>query len=238
MTSHRSFSIPALAWLSLQFLLPAGLAAQEAGKKIRLAACATDIVADLQTLHLASGGNHAAKTATWLDIPLNVFTLSQPIEYEGPRTLNFLAAATADAKPVASIELPGDARSYMLVFVPNVESSGYRVIPIVEADFPYGSYFLVNCSMFPVAVNIANQKKVLPPGGRANFAGANGQPQDVRIHASIHEQARLVRSTSWQLNANQREVVLFYNQPGSDQVRSKHFMAIRAAETSPKNPSP
>ncbi len=224
--------------MSLQLLPPAGLSAQEAGKKIRFAACATDIVAELQTLHLASGGNSAAKAATWLDIPLNVFTLSQPIEYEGPRTLNFLAAATAEAKPVASIELPGDARSYLLVFVPNAESSGYRVLPIVDADIPYGSYFLVNCSMFQVAVNIDNQKKVLPPGGKASFAGANGQPQDVRIHASIHEQARLLRSTRWQLDANQREVVLFYGQPGSDLVRSKHFMAMRATETSPKRTSP
>jgi len=224
--------------MALQLLLPAGLSAQEAGQKIHIAACATEIVAELQTLHLASGGNKAAKAATWLDIPLNVFTLSQPIEYEGPRTLNFLATATAEAKPVASIELPGDARSYLLVFVPNEESSGYRVLPIVDADFPYGSYFLVNCSLFPVAVNIANQKKVLPPGGKANFAGANGQPQDVRIQASIHEQARLLRSTSWQLAANQREVVLFYGQPGSDLVRCKHFIAMRATEVSPHKSSP
>lgn len=219
--------------MSLQLVLPAGLSAQEAGQKIRIAVCATDIVAALPTLHLASGGNNAAKTPTWLDIPLNVFTLSQPIEYEGARTLNFLAATTAEAKPVASIDLPGDAMSYLLVFVPNAESNGYRVLPIVDADFPYGSYFLVNCSAFQVAVNIASQKKILPPGGKATLAGANGQPQDVLIHASIHEQARLVRSTSWQLAANQREVVLFYKPPGSDLVRSKHFMALRATQKSP-----
>jgi hypothetical protein len=40
------------------------------------------------------------------------------------------------------------------------------------------------------------------------------------------------------LDANQREVVLFYGQPGSDLVRSKHFMAMRATETSPKKTSP
>ncbi len=233
MSFLKFFPLPVLMGLSLVLLMPAGLTAQEANKKISITVCATDIVGDLNTLHLASGGKPAAKTFKWLDIPLNVFTVSQPIEVTGPRTLNFLATATPDSPPVASIGLPGDASSYLLVFVPNSDSNGYRIIPIAEHDFPYGSYFLVNCSKVRLAVNIADQKKLLKSGEQANVPGANGKSQDVSIHASIHDEVRLIRSTRWQLDENQREVVLFYSQPGTDVVRSKHIMAMRAADAKP-----
>ncbi|MCX6875004.1 MAG: hypothetical protein NTW21_14525 [Verrucomicrobia bacterium] len=233
MSFPKYFPLPALAWLSLGLLVPAGLFAQEANKKIRICVCAVDIAGDLSTLHLASGGKPAAKTVKWLDIPLNVFTVSQPIEVEGPRMLNFLAAATPDTQPVASVRLPGDASSYLLVFVPNKEANGYRVIPIADHAFPYGSFFLVNCSKTRLAVNIAEQKRLLKPGEQANVPGANGKSQDVSIHASINDQVRLIRSTRWQLDDNQREVVLFYDQPGTDLVRSKHIVATRATEPKP-----
>jgi hypothetical protein len=228
-----SSPIPVLACLALQLLLPAGLSAQQANEKISILVCAAEIVGEFHTLHLATGGKPGTKAAKWLDIPLNVFTVSQAIEYEGPRTLDFLASSTADAKPVAKTELPGNAKSYLLVFLPNKESNGYRVLPIVDSDFPYGSYLLLNCSTFPVAVDIANQKKVLQPGMRTNVPGANGRSQDVNIYASIHDQIRLIRSTCWQLDANQREFVMFYSQPGTDLVRSKHIMTMRAEGAEP-----
>ncbi len=234
MSFLQYFQLSVLVGLSLVVYMPAGLCAQEANKKISITVCATDIVGDLNTLHLASGGKPAAKTLKWLDIPLNVFTVSQPIEVIGPRTLNFLAAATLDSPPVASTAIPGDATSYLLVFVPNKDANGYRIIPIAEPDFPYGSYFLVNCSKVRLAVSIGDQKKLLKPGEQANVAGANGKSQDVNIHASIHDEVRLIRSTRWQLDENQREVVLFYSQTDSDLVGSKHIMAMRAADGKPE----
>jgi len=229
--SFLKFSrLPVLVGLSLGLYMPAGLRAQESIKTICITVCATDIVGDLNTLHLASGGKPAAKTIKWLDIPLNVFTVSQPIEVTGPRTLNFLATATPDSQPVASIALPGDAISYLLVFVPNKDANGYRIIPIVEHDFPYGSYFLLNCSKVRLAVSIADQKKLLKPGEHVNVPGANGKSQDVSIHASINDEVRLIRSTRWQLDENQREVILFYSQAGTDLVNSKHIMAMRSAD--------
>jgi hypothetical protein len=51
----------------------------------------------------------------------------------------------------------------------------------------------------------------------------------VKIHASINNAARLIKSTSWRLDADQRELVFFYQAPGSATVLSKHLMSNKVA---------
>lgn len=198
--------------------------------KRSFAACAIALNDDISELYLPLGPTSVEGESEWLKVPLNELTVGAPLEYHGPANLRFFANPAADAKPVATINLAASTSSMLLVFLPNPVGDGYRIIAIADSDFPFGSYYFQNLSPHPVAVDLDGKKHLLDPGKSAVEPASPDDDQEVRIHASIQGKTRLIKSTSWRLDAEQRELVFFHTPPGSGRVATKHILSIRPAQ--------
>jgi hypothetical protein len=195
--------------------------------KLSFSACAVAIVDDSSELNLPLSTSSDGRVTEWLKVPLNELTVGEPLQYRGPAAMRFYAKPDADAKPIASINLSTNSSSVLLVFLPNPAGDGYRIIPVADSTFPYGSYYFQNLSANPVAIDLGGNKHVLKPGESAIQSTRPGEDEEVRIHASIRGNARLIKSTSWRLDATQRELVFFYTRPGTEMVTTKHVMSIK-----------
>jgi hypothetical protein len=232
--------IPALPDLRLQLAQLMGayflalslpLAAQQAGDgiKLRFSVCAVALSGELSELHLPLAKATGAKPTAWLKVPLNETTVGAPMEYRGPAALRFFAAPGEGTKPVATMTVATTAKSILLVFLPDPATGGYKVIPVDDAEFVFGSYYFHNLSPHAVAIDLGGRKQVLKPGGKAVMAVPPAEDQEVKIHASINGAARLIKSTSWRIDADQRELVFFYTPPGGEMVLTKHLMSSKVA---------
>lgn len=195
--------------------------------KLRFSACAIALAEDQSELHLPLGTGSGPGDMSWLKVGLNELTVGDDLEYTGPATLRFYATPETENKPVASITLEPASGSLLLVFLPDQASGGYKIIPITDAGFPYGSYFFQNLSPHPVAIALGEKQQVLRPGESKVQAASPGQDEEVKIHASINGNSRLIKSSSWRLDAGQRELVFFHSPPGSSIVSTKHVVSTK-----------
>ncbi|MBN8458358.1 MAG: hypothetical protein J0M04_11040 [Verrucomicrobia bacterium] len=185
-------------------------------------------IAEVRTPLANEAGTGGGK---WLDMKLNENSLTGPYRYHGAPVLRLYGLQDPPGKPLAEAKLPEGSANLILVLLPN--PGGYRALAIPESEAPEGSFFVMNFSPFPVAVELAGKREILKPGGRASMPGGRGEDQEVRIHAVINGKPALVRSTSWRLDANQREMVFFHTPPGTGRVAAKHILSTR-----PEPPAP
>jgi hypothetical protein len=195
--------------------------------KLRFSACAIALAEDQSELHLPLGTGSSPGAISWMKVGLNELTVGDEIEYTGPATLQFYATPDPAGKPLASITLEPASGSLLLVFLPDQASGGYKIIPIPDAGFPYGSYFFQNLSPHPVAIVLGEKQQVLRPGENKVQTANAGQDEEVKIHASINGNSRLIKSSSWRLDAGQRELVFFHSPPGSSIVSTKHVVSTQ-----------
>lgn len=232
----RPFAIPlrfrfiqlTLVWLTA-LCLTLHAQAPDDRVNLRFSACALAINGELSEVHLPLAKAAGAKATEWLKVPLNEITVGQPLAYHGSSKLTFFAKQVEGEKPVATVTVAATAKSILLVFLPDSATAGYKVIQVNDADFAFGSYYLQNLSPHAIAIDLAGRKQILPPGAKAIMAVPAAEDQQVKIHASINNTARLIKSTSWRLDADQRELVFFYQPPGSATVLSKHLMSNKVA---------
>jgi hypothetical protein len=218
--------------LAAAFLLHAGTSAAEVPQTtIRISVGALAIQDDLGELHLAGGTPGDGRKSEWRTVALNELTVGESIDYRGPATLGFYAAPVAGSRQVATVDLPTSATSVLLVFIPEAATGGYRVLPIPDSEFGFGSYYFHNLSQHAVAIDLAGRKRILNPGDKAVERAAPGEDQEVKIHASINGTPRLIKATSWRLDAGQRELVFFHTPPGSNLVRTKHLISSQSIAT-------
>lgn len=196
--------------------------------------CAIAVCDNLATLQIPLPGPSKAASQPWLEVPLNELSTSETFDYKGPPTVRFFATTDTTAKPVAAVTLPTGAASLLLVLLPNATNDGYRVIVVPDSDFAFGSYYLQNLSSFPVAVDLGGKKQALPPGAKAVMPGGGGKDLDIKIHASINGRTRLIRSTSWRIDSNQRELIFFHSPPGTDRVMTKHIVSTKPEQKEAK----
>lgn len=196
--------------------------------------CAVAICGELAKLQIPLPQPAKATRQPWLEVPLNELNTSATFDYKGPPAVRFFATANAATKPVATATLPAGGDSLVLVMVPNPTNDGYRVIVVADAEFAFGSYYLQNLSPHPVAVDLGGKKQILVPAAKAVMPGGGGADQDVKIYASINGQQRLIKSSSWRLDANQREMVFFHTPPGTEQVVSKHIVSMQPEQKAAK----
>lgn len=218
---------PALLWLSATLIAVPTTRAADEPIHAKFTICALAICGELATLQVPLPAPSKAARQPWLEVPLNELSTSKSFDYHGPPSVRFFATADPAAKPVAAATLPSGGASLLLVMVPNATNDGYRVIVVPDAEFTFGSYYLQNLSTYPVAVDLGGSKQVLAPGAKTVMPGGGGEDRDVKIHASIKRQPRLIKSTSWRLDSNQRELVFFHSPPGTDQVVTKHIVSMQ-----------
>lgn len=203
-------------------------------ERLKLSFCATSISNSLRTIYLPVSKPKGDRPPEWLETRLNIHTASNPVEYKGSRSLIFYDSKKDDAKAVARVVLRGDASSYILVFLPNPKTKGYRVLAIPDRDFKYGSYYFRNFSSHRVAITLGKKRKVIEKNAALNVKAADqGAPELVLIQAQFDQQVKPIKQSKWQLQPNQRELVVFYNAKSGKNLSMKHIVSIRPAD--PKN---
>lgn len=205
----------------------APLAAEVPQVSVRISVGAVAIHEDQSELHLASGKPGGGGEPNWQTVALNDLTVGESFDYRGPATLGFYAAPAAGSRLIAQVDLGASAKSVLLVFIPDASTGGYRIIPINDDEFKFASYYFQNLSHHAVAIDLGGKKRILNPGGKAVEAAVPGEDQEVKIHASINGNPRLIKATSWRLDAGQRELVFFHTPPGSELVRAKHLFSTQ-----------
>ncbi len=209
-------------------LATAAAAAELPGSiKAELRVAATGIAGSHHTLWLRTGPERDP-----LEVPLNIRTFSAPIAYEGlPQARFFATAAAARAaepteKPLLSTTLA--AGSTLLVFVP--ADHGYRALPVAGADFPFGSFRFANLTRAMVRAEVGKDAVNLQPGESHSFRHAQDQPSlGVRLYAKTADKhARLLRQSNWSITLSQRELVLFFVNPDSGLIQTRHFVDSHA----------
>jgi hypothetical protein len=197
--------------------------------KAELRVAATDIAGDHHTLWLRTGPDRDP-----LEVPLNVRTFSAPIVYEGLPQAEFFSTAAAarettpSEKPLLTTILA--TGSTLLVFVPGEAS--YRILPVPGADFPYGSFRFANLTRALVRAEVGKEAANLEPGQSQSFRYAQDQRSlGVRLYSKTGDNGvRLLRQTNWSLSLSQRELVLFFVNPSSGLVQTRHFVDSQAPE--------
>ena len=217
--------------LQVAFIFGLGLSAQaqdHQSERIKLSFCAAKISGGLRLLHLPSPKSSGGGDLEWAEVRLNTHTASETIEYRGKREVVFYDSDKEGAQSVAKVTLRGDAKSYILVFIPKTKVTGYNVMAIPDRKFQFGTYYFHNFSSNRVAVQLGNKTKVIDKNKAANIVAAkNGQSEIVLIRAQFGKKARALKQTKWQLQPNQRELVIFYNHPSGNRLSMKHIVSIK-----------
>jgi hypothetical protein len=212
-------------WLALAMLvaLSSRVRAADGPVRVTFTVATLALTGDLAEMRVPLASAGAAAGRRWLDVKLNENGFTGPYQYHGVRLLRFYGRQDPPGEALAEAKLPEGVTKLILVLFP--KAGGYSAIAVPEAESPEGSFFLMNTSPFPVSIELAGRREILKPGGRASMAGGRGADQEVRIHAVVDGKATLIRSTSWRLDANQREMVFFHTPPGTTHVVAKHLMA-------------
>ncbi|MCB1130245.1 MAG: hypothetical protein KDN05_03890 [Verrucomicrobiae bacterium] len=210
-------------------IAPAHAAEETPAIRAELRFAATGILKDHHTLWL-----HAGPGREPLEVRLNVRTFSEPVRYDGAPAAKFYAtpaaarSAAPEEKPLATATLKEGGM--LLVMVPAADT--YRAFPIDSAKFPYQSFRFANLSEGLVRVEIGRQAANLKPGASQTLAFPSGEPSlGVRIFSQVRgAEPRLIRQSKWSLFEDQRELVLFFIDPTTGLVQSRHFVDTKTPE--------
>ncbi len=223
--------IPCHPWLKVFLLFSLSpLAAQTEGKSWSIRVAALDIAEEHHTLWLRTGTGKQP-----VEIPLNTRIFSLPIDFKSPATLAFYRSAieaTAEEPPAPLATTVLRNASSLIVFSPAADQKKYEAFTIADADFPFGSFRLVNFSKATVRAEFSGKPTLLKPGAAETITIRDAQiATPVRILALAEgTPARLIRQSSWSIIPTQRELVLFFPNPDSGLVRLRHFVDTKAEE--------
>ncbi|NNC88059.1 MAG: hypothetical protein HKN82_06305 [Akkermansiaceae bacterium] len=224
----------AMQVLLLSASMVGGLMAQRSSPAItaELQVAATGIAGKHHTLWLRTGPGKAP-----VKVSPTLRTFSLPISYKGPARADFFETAQdaqADpptVQPLASVPL--QAGALLLVFVPDAESKtrAYRVHATRAGSFPHGSFNFINFSKSAIFVQSEGKAKdvrIDPDRNHVFKFGGAEQSVGIRVAAvAPGADHRLIRQTNFSTNPDWREMVLFFDQPGTNRVRMSHLVDVR-----------
>jgi hypothetical protein len=216
-------------------MFPEAIAQDSAGEikaEIRVAATAI------------SGGRHQVWARTGnegesLLLQLNTHSFSRPVIYQGPKRLDIYAtpdaAVSAEAEPLASLELSGG--SWLLVFVPEGKEGDYRIVNRKEDQFGYGSLNFVNLSSSRLLFSLGEKKeyKALLPDKNFICEPFSGEKSfSIKIAASGEgESPQMIRQTRFSSSPEWREMIVFFDHPSTKRVTMKHLIDTRPRQSTP-----
>lgn len=219
------FLLVNLCWL-------AGAQAQS-DKKLGVRFLAQEVPAELGevTTLLADGETRGKPFA----LPMN--NLSPVIEVPARR---FLLTRAADTLPLASVALPEEGRSFIVLLLVNPKG-GYQpvVLPADDSAFRFGDYYLHNLSGGPVRGKIGGSNLLLKPGeGRIIKAtgAVDGRYYDIAFAVPDESRAsgmRFITTSRWPVSERTRSYVFFFTDTRTQRVRFRavdEFAPVEDAE--------
>lgn len=158
----------------------------------------------------------------WIKTELNIYAPLGPHEVRISKKLIFYESPNQKSTVVAQVKLPSAGKRWLLLFVPNPNSKGYRIIPISEKNAPWQNYHIKNFTGKDLSVAIGNTIKVIKPGGTTTIK-MNGGSKFVKITGIVKNKPRIIRQTKWRLDSNQRELIIYYRTKNG-KIRYKHIL--------------
>ncbi|BCX46324.1 hypothetical protein HAHE_02320 [Haloferula helveola] len=146
------------------------------------------------------------------DLPLN--NLSEPLEAPAR---SFQLQTQEKSVKLAGVALPEDGKAFIILLVP-AKKAGFEpvVIPDESDSFRPGDFYLHNVSSLPIGGKVGTTellipsrtgKVVRPKGAREN------RFYDVMIGVKEKTGSRLITSSRWPLNEQNRTYVFFFDNP-------------------------
>lgn len=206
---------------------PLAAAPEETGPvTIRVAAAA--ISGAFDTLWLAGGAGNAP-----VECRLNIRSFSAEIEAKPveDRLLFHASREAAEADPprppLTSVKVGATPRMLILFFP---VKDGYKAMRIPDDEAGYGSFVLINTTPSDLMCQVDGAKPaVVKPGQRSVIPAPGGKPVLVKLAAVLKEGgAKLIRTSSWQLDANQREFVIVHGD--AERAKFHHLVDYRKEE--------
>ena len=155
---------------------------------------------------------------------------SSPQKYRGPSPLEIFDRASGAA--IATIELPGEVRSALLVFMPNANARPYdvRVIDDDDARHSTGETRVINLSGLLLEGTINQDRLRLPDG--ANRKINVGNSVRIKLRTVFRERSYQSYAEEFHLERGGRAVVLLLPpyRAGSLEVQSRVLMDAPSRE--------
>jgi hypothetical protein len=223
MTSLFRLALPCL------FLAcPPLAAAPEEAAPVTIRVAAAAISGGIDTLWLAGTAG-----ATPTECRLNIRSFSGEITAKavGDRLLFHASREAAEADPqgppVASVKVANTTRMLVLFFP---VKDGYQAMWIPDDEAGYGSFVVINTTPSNLMCQVDGAKPaVVKPGERSVIPAPGGKPVQVKLAAVLKEGgAKLIRTSSWQLDANQREFVIVHGD--AERAKFHHLVDYRKEE--------
>jgi hypothetical protein len=129
---------------------------------------------------------------------------------------------------MAMVKLPGPKA--LILFQPDKSGKIYTCNPVVETQFPFGSFRVVNFSKDKVRVDIGAKKSVIPAGKAETFPLKGGQravPVSIIARSAITGKPRYTRRSNWSIAPTQRELVLLFPNARNGLIQARHFVDSR-----------
>ena len=197
-----------------------------------LRVAALDIAGAYHTLWLRTGPGRKP-----LEVSLNIRTFSNPIAYQGSARAQFFAtpqaAEAADPAPPPLIDTTLQPGGTLLVFVPVNDKDTYRIYPIRDQDFPYGSFNFANFSQAEILVQAGDKTepvRLRPTTHHVFRFKGDKRIVTVRVAAQVPgSEPRLIRQTNFSAGPDWREVVFFFTAPDTGQITMRHLVDAKPA---------
>ncbi len=223
----NSFLRLALPCLALAF--PTLIAAPEEVAPVTIRVAAAAISGGLDTLWLAG----TAGTEP-VECRLNIRSFSGEIKAKAADDRLFFHASREAAEaipprpPLTSIKVGGTPRM-LVIFFP--AKDGYQAMRIPDDEAGHGSFVLINTTPSNLMCQIDGTKPaVVKPGQRSIIPAPGGKPVQVKLAAVLKEGgAKLIRTSSWQIDSNQREFVIVHGD--AERAKFHHLVDYRKEGT-------
>jgi len=196
--------------------------------EVTLQYAATEVVKGAQTVYLPEYADKEKKeVAKWHKLSLNVHTATKSVVYNGGLELNFYRQPSIEASKVGVAKLKKGQSSLMLVFIKVKEA--YKVFPIDNETFNFGTYYLVNLSSSALGLKFEKGKSLLKSGEEVNLIPTEPS-SDIEIFVEREGKSQKILASRWKIRASQREVILFYNSSNGKNVKRKHILSLKKTE--------
>ena len=192
----------------LLLLVPVCHAQQTGGGKLMVRFLAERAPKDLGEVVLATEKSKSAG----FGLPVN--HLSEPVE--APARAFSVRTGEKDVA-LASVKLPEDGKSFIVLLVPNPKG-GYKPVVIAANDpaFKPGDVYFYNHADRPVLGYVGSAKFVLPPSSGKSLRPAGAKPEgyyDVGFGVREKEGDRALSTTRWPVDPQLRSYVFFFVNP-------------------------
>lgn len=156
------------------------------------------------------------------------YSLPFPVEILDQTLHVFKDSSEAEAKPIATTNIPADATAVTLLFVPGTDTP-YRIFPIPDAstNFKADQTRFLNLAPIPVRFRIEDQLIDLPPGKMETLGTLPKRDPhnmaNVAMASLIEQEWKVVSQTQWHFVAGNRLLILVYFRPGTQRLVSVSF---------------